>query len=196
VRVRTSSDEWLEVVRPGAIEIALRLGDGIGKIREAGQWRLHEPLRVLPAEHVGRALHGPIDEDKTGSESWPGAHQLEGDSRTPGVPDHHRALEPELLDDEHSVVDELLHGVAGRRIWRLGRPAAEAVPALVEGDEMPASELPRQAVPVAGVGAQSVQKKHRRIGPRFTFRAPLDVVKIKTASIEPSVGRFSHRTLA
>ena len=105
-------------------------------------------------------------------------------------------MEPELLDDKHSVVDQLLHGVAGRRIWSFGRLAAEAVPALVEGDEMPASELARQAVPVAGVGAQSVQKKHRRIGPRFTFRAPLDVVKIKTASIEPSVGRFSHRTLA
>src|SRR5205807_10028897 len=43
-------DEWLEVVRPRAIEVALRLGDGVGKIRAARQRRLHEPLRILPAE--------------------------------------------------------------------------------------------------------------------------------------------------
>jgi hypothetical protein len=67
---------------------------------------------------------------------------------------------------------------------------------LVEGDEMPASELARQAVPVTGIGAEAVKEKHRRIRPRFTFRAPLDVVKIDTASIEPSVSRFSHRSLA
>jgi hypothetical protein len=67
---------------------------------------------------------------------------------------------------------------------------------LVEGDEMAASELARQTVPVAGVGAEAVQEKHGRIGLRFIFRAPLDVVKIDTASIEPSVDRFSHRTLA
>jgi hypothetical protein len=105
-------------------------------------------------------------------------------------------LEPELLDDEHRVVDELLHCVAGRRIRTFGRPAGEAVPALVEGDEVPTPELMREAVPVASVGAQAVKEKHRRIGPRFAFRAPLDVVQSDTASIEPSVSRFSHRSLA
>jgi hypothetical protein len=112
------------------------------------------------------------------------------------VPNHNRAFESELLDDEHGVVDELLHGIAGRRVRSFGRPAGQAVSALVEGNEMAASELARQAVPVTGVGAEAVKEKHRRIGPRFTFRAPLDVMKIDTASIEPSVGRFSHRTLA
>jgi hypothetical protein len=67
---------------------------------------------------------------------------------------------------------------------------------LVEGDEMAASQLARQAVPITGVGTEAVEEKHRRIGPDLTFWAPLDVVKIDTATIEPSVGRFSHRTLA
>src|SRR6202022_5149681 len=110
-------------------------------------------------------------------------YQLERDCRTPGVPDHHGALEAELLDDEHCVVEEQGHGIAGRRVRRFGGPAGQAVPALVEGDEMAASELARQAVPITGVGAQAVQEKHRRIGLRVAFWAPLDVVKINTASI-------------
>ena len=45
--------------------------------------RLHESLRVFPAEHIGCALHGAIDEDEAGREFRVCAHQLERDCRPP-----------------------------------------------------------------------------------------------------------------
>jgi hypothetical protein len=68
------------------------------------------------------------------------------------------------------------------------------VATLIERHDAPVSEAEGNAVPVAGVGAQSVKKKHRLIGPRALYRSrPFHVMETDAVSLEPPVGRFDHR---
>jgi len=68
------------------------------------------------------------------------------------------------------------------------------VATLIKRYDAPASEVDGDAVPIAGVGAQAVKKKHGCVGTTAPFRSlPFDVMKTDAVSLEPPVGRFGHR---
>ena len=73
------------------------------------------------------------------------------------------------------------------------RPSGQAVPALVESDEVTGGEVAREAIPVTGIGAQAMKQKYGSRAPRAGFRAPIEVMKANATSLEPTVGRFCHR---
>jgi hypothetical protein len=68
------------------------------------------------------------------------------------------------------------------------------VATLIKRYNAPASEVDGNTVPIAGVGAQAVKKKHGCVGTSAPFRSlPFDVMKTDAVSLEPPVGRFRHR---
>jgi hypothetical protein len=65
---------------------------------------------------------------------------------------------------------------------------------LVEGDDSPVREVFHEAIPVARVGAQSVEKEDWRVGLSGGVRPPLRVVQADALSLQPTVDRFGHRS--
>jgi hypothetical protein len=74
----------------------------------------------------------------------------------------------------------------------MGRSARQPVSTLVEGDEPAISEMARETLPVARIGAEAVKQKHCRRTSGSRLRPPLQVVEAGAISFEPSVGRFAH----
>jgi hypothetical protein len=64
--------------------------------------------------------------------------------------------------------------------------------ALVESGEPATGQVGRDPFPIAGVGAETVEKNHRRTALGVSFRLPLEVVEADPVSIEPAVPRCAH----
>ncbi len=109
------------------------------------------------------------------------------------MPDDRGLLEPELVDHEGGILEQLVHRVPIRCSGRVRLAAGQAVPPLVERDQATVAEMAGDAIPVMSVGAEAMQQKHRNIAPRAGFRAPSEVMEADATSLEPSVDRFSHR---
>jgi len=67
------------------------------------------------------------------------------------------------------------------------------VSALVESDESSIWKAAREALPVASVGAETVEQKARRLSLAVSFRFPLQVVEANPVAFEPTVDRCEHR---
>ena len=132
------------------------MGDRVGERGKARQRRLHETLGILPAEHVGGALHRAVDEDEARRESRARAHKLEGDGRAPRMTDHDWAIETEVGDHRGGVVEQLVHGISPTRAGFTGRSSGQTVAALIKRDDAVTGQLAGETVPVARVGAEPV----------------------------------------
>jgi hypothetical protein len=64
---------------------------------------------------------------------------------------------------------------------------------LVESDKPPIWKAAREALPVASVGAKTVEQKARRLSLAVSFRFPLKVVEADRVAFEPTVDRREHR---
>ena len=63
---------------------------------------------------------------------------------------------------------------------------------LIQGDETTTGQMAREALPVAGVGAQTMEQDQRRIRLGVRFRLPFEVVEADVVAFEPSVNRRAH----
>jgi hypothetical protein len=67
------------------------------------------------------------------------------------------------------------------------------MPALVEGDEPAIRQPARQSLPVASVGAETVEQKARWLSFAIGLWRPLQVVEEYPLALEPTVDRGEHR---
>ncbi len=114
---------------------------------------------------------------------------LEGDRSSPAVTDDDRPVEPELADGVAGVGGQDVHAVPGRRRIR------EAVRSLVEGDQPAVGHAPRDALPVPGVRAETVQEEERRKLGRTGWR-PFQPVEANAFPLEIAfVRRLANKFL-
>jgi hypothetical protein len=73
------------------------------------------------------------------------------------------------------------------------RLSGQAVPALVESDEPAIRQAMRQPLPVASVGAETVEQKTRWLALAIGFGCPFQVVEANPVAFEPTVDRCEHR---
>jgi len=73
------------------------------------------------------------------------------------------------------------------------RLTGQAMSALVESDKPPIRKAARESLPVAGVGAETMEQKAWRPSLAASFRFPLQVVEANPVAFEPTVDRCEHR---